>query len=479
LGNATGVSLIDPEGNVLHSRSRAIDTMLVLIGLKKYTDNEFFFTSAYMKDTCANSGNSVTQRIYPVIGRMDSLGNILSAKYYDANTSGCTNIVGDLEVTVNKSVITWGNNYAVKVDSMGLPMWSKLINANCKFRFIKELPSGDLLAGFNMDTAGVVIARLDQDGNFLWCKSYIRPRGVVHDVVLGPDDTYIITGTTDHSSASLNSPLAAAFQPKLFMLKLNGQGEVQWCRGYDSSPDHWHTPRTSKIRKTQNGNYAILATLGQPGLNMFSRPFLMLTDQNGDTLWTRSMGANNYTYYSMELMTASDGGFALSGVVHGNLPEGYTGAPYVLKTDSLGHVPCLERYHPVQLLDLFPTDSSFTLSSTDGTTMHQAFVSEVDDDPIAVHDACLVTGGSPATPSGAFSIRPNPNTGHFTVVFADPLLAESYYSVYDALGKLLVQRPLPAGSTTEQVDLSRYGTGTYVIKFTSPEGVQHERVVVE
>jgi len=31
----------------------------------------------------------------------------------------------------------------------------------------------------------------------------------------------------------------------------------------------------------------------------------------------------------------------------------------------------------------------------------------------------------------------------------------------------------------EEVDLSRFGRGTYVIKFTDPEGVCHERVVVE
>ncbi len=77
------------------------------------------------------------------------------------------------------------------------------------------------------------------------------------------------------------------------------------------------------------------------------------------------------------------------------------------------------------------------------------------------------------------SVRPNPNTGRFTVVFQDPLMAESYYSVYDAMGRLLYQRPLATGKTTEEVDLSRFGTGTYVIKFTDPQGTCYERVVVE
>ena len=63
--------------------------------------------------------------------------------------------------------------------------------------------------------------------------------------------------------------------------------------------------------------------------------------------------------------------------------------------------------------------------------------------------------------------------------FTDPLMAESFYSVYDSMGRLLYQRPLPTGSSTEEVDLTRFGAGTYVLKFTSPEGGCFERVVVE
>ncbi len=65
------------------------------------------------------------------------------------------------------------------------------------------------------------------------------------------------------------------------------------------------------------------------------------------------------------------------------------------------------------------------------------------------------------------------------MAFRDPLATDSYYSVYDSMGKLLFQRPLRPGKETEEIDLSRYGTGTYVIKCTDPEGVYHEQVVVE
>ncbi len=75
-------------------------------------------------------------------------------------------------------------------------------------------------------------------------------------------------------------------------------------------------------------------------------------------------------------------------------------------------------------------------------------------------------------------VRPNPTTAAVTMTFTDPLRADSFYSVYDGRGRLLVQRPLPSGATSEDIDLGRFGQGVYLLKLTGPDGVFHERVVV-
>ena len=119
-----------------------------------------------------------------------------------------------------------------------------------------------------MDTAGASVARLDADGNFLWCKSYMRPIGRVHDAVVESDGAFVITGYT------------GTIPYKLFMMKLDGEGEVQWCRGYDSPPNGWSTLHPSRIRTTLDGNYVFLATLGSAQFPYYDRPFLMKTDPN-------------------------------------------------------------------------------------------------------------------------------------------------------------------------------------------------------
>lgn len=459
---------MDSSGNILHSHCYGLLPFTVLQSVRKQADNEFRFVGGYLHDSCAAGG---AQEVDPVIGKMDSLGNVLSMHHYQLNSVVCSNTAADLAITSDAGAVVWGRDdsfFALRVDQSGVPLWSKQFPHHGWFNFIKELPGGDMLLGFSMDSAGASLARLDPNGNFMWCKSYMRPMGRMHDAIMESDSSFIITGFTGSTPQ------------KLFMMKLNGAGDVQWCRGYANGMDAWASLYPSRIARTVDGKQVVLATLGKPVMPYFYRPFLMKTDQNGDTLWTRSVGAPGYVYYAINLLASSDGGFYYDGGADGDFGQ-WSSAAFLFKTDSLGHLPCHEHVHPIEVLDLFPVDSSFTLNAVEGAVAIETSNTEVTYDPIVVFDGCTFTTGLPPKPRSyrSMSVHPNPNAGHFTLTFKDPLQAESYYSVYDAAGKLLYQRPLPTGKGTEEVDLSRYGKGTYVIKCTDKEGVYHERVVVE
>ncbi len=421
---------------------------------------------------------------------MDSLGNVQAFRYYELNSAGCWNLATDLEITSNKSVITWGvggygiqwSFFAVKADSVGELAWAKHFNRHGSFEFIRELPSGDLLAGINMDTAGAVVARLDPNGNLIWCKSYFRPRGVLYDALIESDDAFVITGFTDSIGLSSQPlPLPPDYHPKLFMMKLDGTGAIQWSKGYDIDIAPWLSGDGLRIVRTQDGKYVLLANTGAHyDTTVAGHAFLMKTDMNGDTLWTRSPGVGSFYYQSRNLLASSDGGFIFDGYVYGDghvLPE-WGSLAYIIKTDPEGHVPCFDRSYPVEVSDLFPVDSSFVLSSLDGAVMHMATVQDTAFAPIVEYDGCLYNG------IGTSQIRklrvyPNPNNGRFSVEFEVPLPMGSYYSVYDATGRQLYHRALPMGTSTEAIDLSGCGRGIYLIKFSDPDAVYYERVVLE
>jgi len=484
LGPARGISRLDAFGNVIQTQSHWSDTLTGIGGIRHYAANEFVFAAGYRKDTCY-VGQSLSLDRYPTIGKVDSLGTLLELRQYSL-AAGCSNAAGDIVVTADGGIVAWGYRddfFALKVDSDLIPIWAKAFDYIGGIQFIKELPGGDLLAGINMATAGAVVARISANGDILWCKSYIRPRGMIHDAVIESDDSYVITGYTDSIlNPDIFDPLPDNYHPKLFMMKLDGAGEVDWCRGYEGFPSKWYTAQWSQLTRTNDGQLAVLATIGDENYNVEYQPFLMKTDLNGDTLWTRSFGRDEpFRYYSRGFLAHSDGGFLFNGQVFGDLPMGNLGMAYVFKTDSMGHLPCFDRPYPVVISELFPTDSSFNLISVDGAVAGPAFLSDTTFAAFSMYDACdVITNVSLRSSSHHRPrVRPNPNTGQFTVEFADPLIAESYYSVYDTMGKLLFQRRLPTGATQEEVDLTGFSPGTYVLRFTDRDGVCYERVVLE
>jgi len=471
---------MDAHGNFIQTRDFDYQPFTVLQSVKRHTDNEFYFVCGILADSCEVEE---TLEVNPVIGKMDSLGNILSLYHYQLNAVTCNNNASDLLITSDAGAVVWGRDesfFTLRVDPNGMPLWSKQFNHNGSVAFVREFPSGDLLAGFNMDTAGVALARMNAAGEILWCKSYVRPKGNLQDCVIESDSMFIVSGYTD-SIASTNAliPLPMDYQPKLFMMKVNGTGQVQWCKGYAGEP-RWYARKGVRMVRTLDGKYVVLANIGLPNNNIEYRPFLMKTDQNGDTLWTRSVGAAGYTYSTINMMASADGGFYYDGIAYGEFGQ-WSSAGYLFKTDALGHLPCHERTHPIEVMDLFPTDSSFTLNFVEGAVAMATTNTEVTYDPIVTFDGCTFATDLPSVsrPPRKASVRPNPNTGRFNLDFKDPLQANSWYSVYDALGKLLFQRPLGKGKATEEIDLTRYGKGTYVIKCNDPTGVYHERVVVE
>ncbi len=483
VGPTRAVSIVDLNGNLTHTHTYWADTHEIVTGLggiRHYANNEFIFVAGYKKDSCTSIGGVTAAYFHPLVGKVDSMGTLLAIHHYILN-AGCRNTSGDAIVTEDRGVLTWGYRqslFLLKVDSNLAPLWARRFPNNGGFQFVKELPSGDLLAGINMDTAGAVVARMDAMGNFIWIKSYIRPRGMVHDAIIESDSSFVITGFTD-STASTNIfiPYPPTFHPQLFMMKLDGEGDVQWCKGYDSAPNLWYTPQWSRMVKAQDGNYVVLATLGYPQNNFFYRSILMKTDPNGVILWTSTLGRTGFDYQTRDLLAHSDGGFVLSGIVWGDLPQ--DGLPFIFKADSLGHIPCLNQSYPIVISDLFPTDSSFTLSSVDGATMQPAILNDTVFPVINVYDACIVTSVPQIKKSRSAQVKPNPNSGRFTVEFNDPLSVDSFYSVYDATGRLLFQRPLSQRMEKVEVDLSGYGKGMYLIRFSDRDGVCSERVVVE
>ncbi|MBU1984712.1 T9SS type A sorting domain-containing protein [bacterium] len=145
----------------------------------------------------------------------------------------------------------------------------------------------------------------------------------------------------------------------IWLVKTDGQGDTLWTRryGYPNGFDF-----AKFILQTSDGGYFIIArSTSHEGFD--GCEWILRTDDNGDTLWTRWFCRDSWIFLNRAIET-DDGGFALVG----NTPAGSPpqDAPFILKLsdtgDSLWMHSYIEDQPRTEFFDLVQTpDGGFAL----------------------------------------------------------------------------------------------------------------------
>jgi hypothetical protein len=64
-------------------------------------------------------------------------------------------------------------------------------------------------------------------------------------------------------------------------------------------------------------------------------------------------------------------------------------------------------------------------------------------------------------------VHPNPSSGKFNLVFSAPIDSKGTISVYSLSGSLILNRNIPAGQSTQDLDLSHLDKGLYLVRIDS------------
>ena len=116
-----------------------------------------------------------------------------------------------------------------------------------------------------------------------------------------------------------------------WLVKVNAYGDTIWSRTYGGSSND----RSFAIVETAGGGYAITGETFSFG-NGLSDIWLIRTDPNGDTLFTRTYG-NDGPDHAVSLLSLEDNGFLIVGSISNYDPdEGFYFDVFVSRTDSLG-----------------------------------------------------------------------------------------------------------------------------------------------
>jgi len=221
--------------------------------------------------------------------------------------------------------VLWQTNYSQGV-------WANHGN------YIEQVDDGGYIVAGNYQGivgSGMLLMKLDSLGNKLWQTTFSEPTsaGYCHGFSAQQtnDNGYIIVGYTyiDFYDSTRHKDV--------IIVKTDSSGIEQWRRYFGGAMDDFG----SSIKQDNQGNYFISATTNSYGIGSESNMYLIKLDSIGDSLWTRTYGGS-LEETANGLWLTDDGGCVLVG--HSNSYSNGDFNGYIVKTDENGDTLWTKNY---------------------------------------------------------------------------------------------------------------------------------------
>jgi hypothetical protein len=213
------------------------------------------------------------------------------------------------------------DGWLLKVDASGETLWTKTYGGTGTDRTYSVAVTSDggfILTGF-YDLSGPLggdlwLVRTDSMGDTVWTRTLPAPG---HDAGYWVEETedggYIVVGATSSFGAG---------NYDLWLLRFDARGDTLWTKTYGGSD--WDEGKS--VKQGADGGFVVAGHM-QPPRPDRGKAWLLRTDTEGETLWTRAYGGQS-TSWAESMVLTSDGSFAMAGMTQGDV--------YLVKTDGDG-----------------------------------------------------------------------------------------------------------------------------------------------
>lgn len=219
--------------------------------------------------------------------------------------------------------------YLVKTDSIGDTLWTRTYGGgsmDLAYSVLQTEDSGYILVGdtYSYGAGGVdfYLVKTDSLGDTLWTRTF---GGSDSDngrsVGITQDGGYIMVGDTRSFGAGGRD---------VWLIKTDSQGDTIWTRLFGgSSSDYGYS-----VQQTTDGGYIVVGYTNSFGAGS-NDVWIIKTDPQGDTMWTRTYGgtSSDKAYFVEQ---TEDGGYIVTGFTR-SFGAGSNDL-YLIKTDTLGNV---------------------------------------------------------------------------------------------------------------------------------------------
>jgi hypothetical protein len=217
--------------------------------------------------------------------------------------------------------------YLLKIDTDGDTLWTRAYGGSAldMGSWVREtLDGGYILAGqtssFGAGGNDVYVVKTDANGDTLWTSTYGGSADDrAYSVQQTSDGGYIIAGDTESFGAGCSDA---------YLVKTDSYGDTLWTRTYGGSFDDMGY----SVQETSDSGYVLAGATMSFGAGIFDF-YLVKTDANGDTLWTRTYGGPG-PELSERVQQTADGGYILAGSTMSFGAGAFD--VYLVKTDANG-----------------------------------------------------------------------------------------------------------------------------------------------
>lgn len=260
------------------------------------------------------AGQSTISASAALIIRTNSNGDTLWTRSFPAIGGFASSLVvtdsGDYVVAVGSGF------HIMKISPYGNVVWAKT-----------HLPDGDGWASGLASTwdGGFIevgareigglpyihVVKLNRDGDSVWAKTLAGP--------MGPTGCGVST-TADSGYVVVGSVAAGSHYYSAYLARLTAQGDTVWTKVITADEE----TEGYSVRQSVHGGFIMAGSLGTPMSGNGMDIFLVKTDENGNTEWTRSYGGHGEDYPS-DIEQSAGGGYVISGTTAGgdSIPRAY------------------------------------------------------------------------------------------------------------------------------------------------------------
>ncbi|MGC9367720.1 MAG: T9SS type A sorting domain-containing protein [bacterium] len=362
--------------------------------------------------------------------------------------------------------------YLIKTTSGGDTSWTKYYGGSGPefgYSIQQTVDGGYIVAGltgsFGAGGNDVFLIKTDSLGDSIWAKTF---GGSYYDqgssIQQTTDGGYIITGRTESYGAGSSD---------VYLIKTDSIGDTLWTRTFGGSG--WDFGKS--VHQTTDGGYIIVGTWSYDYHTGIGDVFLIKTDANGDTVWTRIYGGSNLER-GTSLDQTTDGGYIITGRT-----ESYGAGEadvYLIKTDSLGNILWTRTFggseddwgNSVQQT----VDGGYIIAGTTysfGTGYSSVYLIKTDSIGLNVEETIL---SSPENFSYSINYLENKNISFQISVTQN---SELTLNIYDCAGRW-VSTPISGyySAGIHSIDFQVENSGIYFIKLKIDNQIERGKFIV-